>query len=137
MLSKARKIQVKLLVDTCTFLWLATDDSALSRVARAVCRNPANPVFLSALSAFEIAIKYRLGRLPLPETPGRYVLHRREWLQIHPLPFQESAAEHEAQLPPHHRDPFDRGLIAQAIQEGMTIVTPDPVFSRYPVPLLW
>ncbi len=128
---------MKLLADTCTFLWLATNHPRLSPAALAACRDPGNLVFLSALSALEIAIKHRRGRLPLPESPGRYVVSRREWLDIRPLPFDENAATHEALLPPHHRDPFDRGLISQAILGGMTIVTPDESFSRYPAPLLW
>lgn len=128
---------MKLLVDTCTFLWLATDDRRLSAAAREACRDPANRVYLSALSALEIAIQHRLGRLPLPETPRRYVTSRREWLRIRPLPFTEDAAAHDAVLSAVHRDPFDRGLVAQAILEGMTIVTPDEVFTRYPAPLLW
>ncbi len=128
---------MKLLVDTCTFLWLAADDPELSHPARAACRAPENAVFLSALSAWEIAIKHRLGRLPLPEPPGRYVVSRREWLQLQPLAFDEGCAAHDALLPPHHADPFDRGLVSQAILHGMTIVTPDADIARYPAPVLW
>ena len=128
---------MKLLVDTCTFLWLATDDPGLSPSARAACRASENAVFLSSLSAWEIAIKHRLGRLPLPEPPGRYVVSRREWLQLQPLAFDEGCAAHDALLPPHHADPFDRGLVSQAILHGMTIVTPDAEIARYPAPILW
>ena len=128
---------MKLLVDTCTFLWLAADDPALSSVARAACRSPGNEVYLSALSAWEIALKYRLGRLPLPAPPGRYVADRRRWLQLRPLAFDEACAAHEALLPAHHADPFDRGLVSQAILHGMILVTPDPDLERYPAPTLW
>lgn len=128
---------MKLLLDTCTFLWLAADDPQLSAAARAACVDPGNAVYLSVLSAWEIAVKYRLGRLPLPEPPARYVASRRAWLQIEPVPFDEAAAAHDALLPPHHRDPFDRGLVAQAIMLGMSIVTPDPAITRYPAPTLW
>ena len=128
---------MKLLVDTCTFLWLAADDPELSPPARAACRAAENAVFLSSLSAWEIAIKHRLGRLPLPEPPGRYVISRREWLQLQPLAFDEGCAAHDALLPPHHADPFDRGLVSQAILHGMTIVTPDAEIARYPAPILW
>ena len=126
-----------LLVDTCTFLWLVADHPRLSATARDECRDPQNLVYLSALSALEIAIKYRLGRLPLPESPRRYVSRQREALEIEPLPLDEEAAVHEALLPAYHADPFDRGLISQAILGGMTIVTPDESFSHYPAPLLW
>ena len=94
-------------------------------------------MFLSALSAWEIAIKYRLGRLPLPERPDRHVASRRQWLRLEPLAFDEDCAAHDALLPDHHRDPFDRGLVSQAILNGMTIVTPDALIARYPAPVLW
>lgn len=128
---------MKLLLDTCTFLWLAADEPGLSPSARVRCREPSNEVYLSALSAWEIAVKYRLGRLPLPDSPSRYVTSRRQWLEVEPLAFDETSAAHEALLPPHHRDPFDRGLVSQAILHGMTIVTPDPMIAQYPAPVLW
>lgn len=128
---------MKLLLDTCTFLWLAADDPRLTPVARTSCRSPENDVYLSALSAWEIAIKYRLGRLPLPEPPDRYVVSRRRWLRLEPLAFDEACAAHESFLPLHHSDPFDRGLVSQAILNSLTIVTPDAAISRYPVPVLW
>ena len=128
---------MKLLLDTCTFLWLAADDPKLSKTALASCRDSGNEVFLSALSAWEIAVKYRLGRLPLPARPERHVVGRRRWLRLDPLAFDESSAPHDALLPNHHRDPFDRGLVSQAILNGMTIVTPDPMIARYPAPVVW
>ena len=128
---------MKLLLDTCTFLWLAADDPQLSEEALAACRDPGNEAYLSALSAWEIAIKYRLGRLPLPEPPPQYVASRRAWLELEPLVFDEDCAAHDTLLPQLHRDPFDRGLVSQAILSGMTIVTPDPVIARYPAPTLW
>ena len=115
---------MRLLLDTCTFLWLAADDPRLTAAARTKCRDPENEIYLSALSAWEISIKHRLGLLPLPEAPARYVTSRRSWLLIEPLAFDEACAAHDALLPPHHRDPFDRGLVSQAILHGMTIVTP-------------
>ncbi len=128
---------MKLLLDTCTFLWLAADNPQLSTDARTGCRNPGNEVYLSALSAWEIGIKHRLGRLPLPEPAPQYVASRRVWLQLLPLAFDEDSAAHDPLLPPLHRDPFDRGLVSQAILNGMTIVTPDPAIARYPAPTLW
>lgn len=99
---------MKLLPDTGTFLWLAAEDPRLSRLARRGFRDPNNEVFLSALSVWEIAIKNRMGRLPLPEPPAKYVRVLRESLGVLPLPFDEEAAAHDRQLPPLHRDPFDR-----------------------------
>ena len=124
-------------MDTCTFLWLASDDPKLSGRARADCRTMENVVYLSALSAWEIAIKHRLGRLPLPLPPNIYVPSRRDWLDIRPLPFGETSAAHDARLPPLHRDPFDRGLVSQAKVHSLTIVTPDPAIRAYPIPTLW
>lgn len=126
-----------LLLDTCTFLWLVADDRRLPPRARTECRAPSNTVYLSALSVWEITIKHRLGRMPLPEPPQRFVASRRARLRIEPLPFDERDGAHDGLLPAHHRDPFDRGLVAQAILRGMTIVTPDPLIARYPAPVLW
>ena len=128
---------MRLLLDTCTFLWLAADAPELSSTARDSCRDPGNEVFLSTVSVWEIAIKYRLGRLALPEPPARYVVSRRTWLQIEPLAFDEASAVHDALLPAHHRDPFDRALVSQAILGGMSIVTPDAEIERYPAPVFW
>ena len=71
------------------------------------------------------------------QAPARYVVSRRNWLRIEPLAFDEACAAHDALLPPHHRDPFDRGLVSQAILNGMTIVTPDAAIALYPAPTLW
>ena len=128
---------MRLLLDTCTFLWLAADDPALPPTVRANCRDPDNDVFVSALTAWEIAVKHRLGRLPLPEAPLRYVVSRREWLGLDALPFDEASAAHDQLLPEHHQDPFDRGLVSQAIIHGLMIVTPDQAITRYPAPVLW
>ena len=128
---------MKLLLDTCTFLWLAADSPALSARARDACRDPGHTVYLSALSAWEIAVKTRLGKIRLPLEPGAYVRTRRLLMGIEPLPFSDADALHDVVLPPHHRDPFDRGLVSQAILHGMTIVTPDRALSAYPAPILW
>lgn len=127
---------MRLLPDTCTFLWLAADDPHLTPAARTGCRAAGNEAFLSALSAWEIAVKHCLGRLPLPEPPNRYVASRRQWLQRKPLAFDEDCAAHDALLPARHRDPFDRGLVSQAILNGLVIVTPDAEIARYLAPVL-
>lgn len=128
---------MRLLLDTCTFLWLAADAPEVSEVAKREYQDPANEVFLSALSTWEIAIKYRWGKLRLPEPPDRYVRSRRERMRVEPLAFDEPMAAHDPQLPELHRDPFDRGLVSTAILHGLTILTPDPEISRYPAPTLW
>jgi PIN domain nuclease of toxin-antitoxin system len=128
---------MKLLLDTCTFLWLATGDRALSRVARESFADPDNDVFLSAVSAWEIAVKHALGKLPLPRQPAALVPDLRARHQIQALPLDERAALAAGQLPDLHRDPFDRMLICQTIMGGLTLVTPDPLITQYAVPTLW
>jgi PIN domain nuclease of toxin-antitoxin system len=128
---------LKLLLDTCTFLWALEGGTALSPTVRKALVDPDHDVFLSAVSAWEIAIKHLLGRLPLPEPPDRYVPAQRTARGITTLPLDEDAALQLARLPVLHRDPFDRMLICQALAGGLTVVTPDPEIARYPVRILW
>lgn len=127
---------MKLLLDTCTFLWLA-GGSPLSPAAAAAVRDPSNDVYLSAASVWEIVTKYRSGKLPLPEAPDQLVATERELRGIDALPFDDAAALQGMRLPQLHRDPFDRMLIAQTIALGLAIVTPDPLIAQYPVRVIW
>jgi PIN domain nuclease of toxin-antitoxin system len=128
---------MKLLLDTCTFLWIVTGDRALSRVARESFADPNNAVYLSAVSAWEIAIKHALGKLPLPRQPAALIADLRARHHIESLPLDERAALAVAQLPELHRDPFDRILICQTIMGGLTLLTPDSLITQYAVPTLW
>jgi PIN domain nuclease of toxin-antitoxin system len=128
---------VKLLLDTCTFLWIASGAPQLSPRARTLFASPENEVYLSAGSAWEIAIKHGLGKLPLPESPARFVPEMRERHGIEPLAIDERATLHIARLPELHRDPFDRLLVSQAIVHGLTILTPDPLITQYPALTTW
>lgn len=128
---------MNVLLDTAPFLWLATDARELSATARAAFRDPANDAFLSAVSAWEIAVKHALGRLPLPAPPSRYVADARARHGIRALPLEEDAVLHLERLPGLHRDPFDRMLVCQALHHGLTILTPDADLRRYPVRTLW
>lgn len=128
---------MKLLVDTCAFLWIAGGGGSISPQAAAVFASPDNDVYLSAASAWEIAIKYALGRLPLPVAPHRFVVEERDRRGVMSLAIDEESTLHVAKLPPIHADPFDRLLVAQAIVHGMTILTPDPILARYPARTLW
>jgi len=127
---------VRLLLDTCTFLWLA-GGSSLSDEAAAAIRDPSNDVFLSAVSVWEIATKHRAGRLPLPEPPERLIPTERRLRGVAALAFDEASALQVMRLPLLHRDPFDRMLISQTIALGLAIVTPDPLISQYPVRVIW
>ena len=128
---------MNLLLDTCTFLWVVADAPELSDTARALFTDRTHPVHLSAVSAWEIAVKHGLGRLPLPNRPEAFVVTQRKKHFIDPLPLEETAALHLTTLPPLHRDPFDRMLVCQAIAHGLTILTPDERIRQYPVRTVW
>jgi PIN domain nuclease of toxin-antitoxin system len=127
---------MRILLDTHVFLWYISADSQLPVAFRDAIRDPANEVYLSAASVWEAVIKYALGKLPLPEPPAEYLPRQREAHRIATLPIEEATLAHLATLPPLHRDPFDRILIAQALQHGMWLATVDDAVRSYPVPLL-
>ncbi len=128
---------MNLLLDTATFLWVITDDPELSPRARELFVDSANEVYLSSVSAWEIAIKYSLGRLPLPEPPERLIPFQRQQHGIESLQLEEDSALHLTRLPPLHKDPFDRMLVCQAIVHGLVILTPDALVNQYPVRTIW
>jgi PIN domain nuclease of toxin-antitoxin system len=128
---------MKLLLDTCTFLWISVDAPDLSPSARELFQDPDNDVYLSSVSAWEIAVKHSLGRLPLPEPPERMIPDLRKKHAIESLSMDEESALQLVRLPDLHRDPFDRMLISQAIVGGMVILTPDALIARYPVRTAW
>jgi PIN domain nuclease of toxin-antitoxin system len=127
---------VRLLLDTCTFLWVV-GGSSLSPAAEDAIRTPANDVFLSAASVWEVVTKYERGRLPLPKPPEQLIAAARRVRGITTLPFDEDSALQGRRLPMLHRDPFDRMLIAQAIAHGLAIVTPDQLIAQYPIRVVW
>jgi len=130
---------VKIILDTCTFLWLASADHRLSPLARELISDPGNEVFFSAASAWEISVKHGIRRLPLPEglTPDEFVPEARRRHSVEPLPVIESDAFELTRLPTLHSDPFDRMLICQAIANQMAIVTPDRLIRQYPISVRW
>jgi PIN domain nuclease of toxin-antitoxin system len=128
---------MKLLLDTCTFLWIASGSPQLSKSASAVFLDRNNQRYLSTASAWEIGIKHAIGRFPLPERPDVFVPRVREASGIASLDMDEESALLAARLPGLHADPFDRMLVAQAIVHGMTMLTPDPDIEKYAVRVLW
>ncbi|HEX9636841.1 MAG TPA: type II toxin-antitoxin system VapC family toxin [Acidobacteriota bacterium] len=118
---------MRLLLDTHVFLWWCADDRRLADLERRAIRDGTNDVFLSAASVWEMGIKQSLGRLDLPEPPSSVVGR----LGISRLPVTFEHAEATFELPPLHRDPFDRLLVAQARIEGLTLVTRDPLIRSY------
>jgi PIN domain nuclease of toxin-antitoxin system len=124
---------VRLLLDTCAFLWWLADDRRLGRRSRAALADPAARVFVSAATVWEIAIKSALGKLDAgsADLAGEIVANG-----FRELPVSACHAAAAGALPRHHEDPFDRLLIAQAAGEGLTVVTRDPAFAPYGVPVL-
>lgn len=120
---------MRLLLDSNVLLWAVIDDPSLSRASASYIVDPDNEVFVSAISLAEFHIKNRIHKLELPENLEAHIGGEGyRW-----LPFQARHAHWLSELPLHHRDPFDRMIIAQAIEEGMSILTSDDKFERYPV----
>jgi PIN domain nuclease of toxin-antitoxin system len=128
---------MRAILDTHTFLWWNTDDPQLSATVRAIISDGANEIFLSASSAWEIAIKAARGRLSLPDPPEKYVAERLTLHRFQGLPVHLSHALRVYSLPDLHRDPFDRLLIAQSQLEKMPILTKDGNIHKYEVEAIW
>jgi PIN domain nuclease of toxin-antitoxin system len=126
----------RFLLDTHTFLWLATTPERVPPPVRETLET-APTVLLASVSAWEIAIKFSLGKLPLPQSPQHWLPTRRRAMDIEATPFEERHALAVAELPDLHRDPFDRALVAVARTDGLTLVSADRKISGYGVELLW
>jgi PIN domain nuclease of toxin-antitoxin system len=126
---------VKLLLDTQAWLWMLADPDRLARRARRMIERSDNELYFSAASAWEIAIKWELGKLKLPADPAEYVPSRMAQSGVIPLPIKHAHALQVARLPKHHRDPFDRLLVAQALLEDMVLLTADQHFDAYGIRL--
>ncbi len=118
---------MRLLLDTHVFLWWWSDAAELGASARAAIADPANEVFVSAVVAWEIVIKRALGKLGFEGTVATAVAEE----GFTTLPVSVAHVDEVARLPDHHRDPFDRLLVAQARVESLTLVTSDPFVRRY------
>jgi PIN domain nuclease of toxin-antitoxin system len=127
---------MRILLDTCEFLWLVSGDARLPAAVAAAVRDPNNEVFLSAVSFWEISLKHSLGKLPLPQPPSQLVPLQREKHLIAPLALDEAAVAKLSGLPALHRDPFDRMLVCQAQAHSLTLASSDPLVRQYPVTLL-
>lgn len=125
------------LLDACTFIWFLMDHPSLPAAIRDEIVDPANTVALSVISVWEIEIKKQQGRVVLPGDTFSTIHRMRLRHKIESLPLTEEGIMHLSKLPPIHRDPFDRILICQAMEHGMTILTPDPAITRYPIKTMW
>jgi PIN domain nuclease of toxin-antitoxin system len=128
---------VRALLDTHAFLWWITDSPRLSSRVREIIADGRNELFFSAASGWEIAIKARLGRLEIPGDLERSLTEQLSQNAIQALPIYLSHALRTHALPNHHRDPFDRLLVSQAILERLTVLSADVQISRYPVEVIW
>ena len=124
---------MRLLLDTHVWLWLQAEPERLSPRALDAVTDDGNDLILSAASSWEIAIKFALGKIGLPEPPATYVPSRMQRNGVEGLPVEHRHALAVSALPQHHRDPFDRLLVAQASEDDLTIVTADPAFAAYDV----
>ena len=125
------------LLDTHTFLWMAGDLSSLSALVLEIAEEKNNSLFLSAASAWEIAMLQQLKRVDLPDMPQRFIPEAMQRLSVLPIPIGFTTAISAATLPFIHRDPFDRIIIAEALKEKMTVLTKDKQFAEYGVTTVW
>ena len=122
---------MKILLDTQCWLWWIAAPEKLSQSARRRIADKRNIVYLSAASSWEISIKYSIGKLPLPEPPIQFIPKRLARDAITALPIEIMHALYVSELPHHHKDPFDRILISQSIQEDIPIMTVDKKLKPY------
>jgi PIN domain nuclease of toxin-antitoxin system len=127
---------IVLLLDTCTFIWLASEPDRLSKAARAAL-DRAKDIVLSDVSVWEICLKWQAGKIALPAPPRSWVGEQvREW-RLERLAVELEHLYRSVEIPALHRDPFDRLLVAQTIVHDAKIVTPDPAIHQYPVATVW
>ncbi len=127
---------MKILIDTHIFIWFSQDSNQLSRSASALLRNPDNEIFLSMASAWEIQIKVDIQKLALPLPLLELIALQRQTNNLQILPIELSHIYALGALPMHHRDPFDRLLIAQSNAEAMPLLSADAIFDRYDAQIL-
>jgi PIN domain nuclease of toxin-antitoxin system len=120
------------LLDTCTLLWLVADQGKLSAVARAYLAAHAGRLFVSAISGFEIAMKQRKGALRLPLPTHTWYMRVLEFHGLREIPVDGPIAIAAAELPPLHRDPCDRIIVATGLAHGLAVITPDAAIAAYP-----
>src|SRR4051794_19475187 len=128
---------MRALLDTHTFLWFVHQDPRLSADARALIIDPSTDLLLSVASAWEIVIKVALGRLKLIKHTEVFLKEHLNANDIAPLPIRLEHATAVGSLPAHHRDPFDRMIIAQAVSEHVPIITNDSEFKKYSAQVVW
>lgn len=127
---------MRILLDTHVWLWMVSQPARIAAEVRTELENVENELLLSAASVWEMAIKFGLGKLPLPEPPDVFVPPRLARDGVSPLAIEHRHAAQVLHLPPHHRDPFDRLLVAQALLDDLVLCTADPALHPYDARLL-
>ena len=128
---------MKVLLDTCTFIWMCAEPDRLSDEVRRLLDEEQTEILFSDVSALEITLKWTAGKLKLPDPPRRWIEDQlRIWFPLQ-TPLDRQKMYRASELPLHHADPFDRLLIATALNHDATILTPDTVIHRYPVACAW
>ena len=128
---------MRLLLDTHSFLWYIEDDDRLSQTAEQIISDIENEVLLSIGSLWEIAIKYGIGKLSLPCAFGEFISEQLLVNEMEVLPISLPHLATYTELPFHHRDPFDRLLIAQAMAENIPVVSRDSPLQEYSINVIW
>lgn len=126
---------MRVLIDTHTFLWMATQPEKLSPKAKAACTE--GDLYLSVASVWEISIKYRIGRLPLPAPPANYLPQQIDFARASLLPIHFKHAIAAGRIDSPHKDRFDRMLAAQCLEEKLACVSRDPFFRLCGVETIW
>jgi PIN domain nuclease of toxin-antitoxin system len=128
---------MRALLDTCTFLWLALDPKRISKLATELINDESVELMLSQVSVMEIVMKFRTGKLPLPEAPHLWIPTRREFFKLEDAPLSETIILRSGQLPDVHNDPFDRLIAAHAIESSATLLSPDSPLSSLGASRIW
>jgi PIN domain nuclease of toxin-antitoxin system len=128
---------MKYLLDTHAFIWMDSDPARLSSRVTAICQDSTQTLLLSMASVWEMQIKLQAGKLTLPAPLVQIVENQRQANRIGLLPIELSHVLGLANLPAHHQDPFDRILVAQAVVEGLALISHDPRLALYPVSVVW
>lgn len=128
---------MRLLLDTCTFLWLATEPTRLSLAATSAIESEQSELFLCHASVWEITLKHKSGKLPLPDLPRHWIPAELQFHAIESVPIHLDAMFLASELPGDHRDPFDRLIAARATLGSFKLVSPDPAFRTLGLECLW
>jgi PIN domain nuclease of toxin-antitoxin system len=129
---------VKVLLDTCAYIWLCSEPEKFTQTAASVLQNGADvALYLSEATILEIALKHATGKLELPDVPRKWIPEQIKIWGIIPIPLLKDILFLSAELPWHHRDPFDRLIIATAKEQQLPVITSDSIFADYDIDIIW